>query len=251
MRERADLLGGSSRPAALDGRYRVAAGSPAGRMTDPVRVLIADDDDLMRAGLRGVLSSDEAIDMVGEAATAATPSTAPACSIPEVVLMDVRMPDLDGIAATRELLAALARRPGSLSSRRSSRTTTSSARCAPARPASCSSAAGPGPDRAIHTVAAGDALLSPVGHPPCDRRMAASPRPTWTRRAARRAHPARARGARADRPRPVQRRDRRGARVEESTVKTPCETVLAKLGARDRVQAVIFAYESGPRRPRP
>ena len=71
-----------------------------------VRVLIVDDDELMRAGLRGVLSSDDAIEVVGEAGDGREAAYRTRLLNPDVVLMDVRMPDLDGISATRELLAS-------------------------------------------------------------------------------------------------------------------------------------------------
>ncbi len=72
-----------------------------------LRVLIADDDDLMRAGLRAVLSSDDTIDVVAEAADGREAVRLAGALQPDVVLMDVRMPGMDGIAATREIAAAL------------------------------------------------------------------------------------------------------------------------------------------------
>ena len=75
-------------------------------MADAVRVLIADDDDLMRAGLKAVLSSDPAIELVGEAADGRAAIDQVHALRPDVVLMDVRMPDVDGITATRELTAS-------------------------------------------------------------------------------------------------------------------------------------------------
>ena len=70
-----------------------------------IRVLLVDDDDLMRAGLRAVLSSDDSIDVVGEAGDGRAAVEEAVRLRPDVVLMDVRMPDLDGISATREVLA--------------------------------------------------------------------------------------------------------------------------------------------------
>lgn len=64
------------------------------------RVLIADDDDLMRAGLVELLSVDASLEIVGEAATGRQAVERARVLAPDVVLMDVRMPDLDGIAAT-------------------------------------------------------------------------------------------------------------------------------------------------------
>src|SRR5215813_6734611 len=70
------------------------------------RVLIADDDDLMRAGLAELLAIDCGIEIVGQAATGRQAVELARLLAPDVVLMDVRMPDLDGIAATRELADA-------------------------------------------------------------------------------------------------------------------------------------------------
>ena len=178
-------------------------------MSDPVRVLIVDDDDLMRAGLRGVLSSDEGIDVVGEAGDGRDALYRARLLDPEVVLMDVRMPDLDGITATRELLAVS---PdvrvvvlttfeqddyifGALSAGASGFLLKRS------KPEDLITA--------IHTVAAGEALLSPSVTSRVIERMAHDPAPDQERdERLDAAHLARARGARADRARPVQRRDR-------------------------------------------
>src|SRR5438128_5255491 len=73
------------------------------------RVLIADDDDLMRAGLAELLAADPTIRVVGEVSTGREAIEQTRRLEPDVVLMDVRMPDLDGIAATRELTRATTR----------------------------------------------------------------------------------------------------------------------------------------------
>ncbi len=70
-------------------------------------VLIADDEDLMRAGLIELLTADPGIQVVGEAATGREAVALARRLAPDVVLMDVRMPDLDGIAATRELVGTV------------------------------------------------------------------------------------------------------------------------------------------------
>ncbi|HZQ65190.1 MAG TPA: response regulator transcription factor [Gaiellaceae bacterium] len=219
-------------------------------MSDPVRVLLVDDDDLMRAGLRAVLSSDPDVEVVGEAGDGRAALDAVRAHRPDVVLMDVRMPHLDGIAATRELLAVSqqvkvvvlttfeqddyvfgalhAGASGFLLKR--------------ARPEELLAA--------IHTVAAGDSLLSP------------SVTRTVVERIARQPQPDPAADERLDeltpREREVLEQLARGLSngeiagrlvIEESTVKTHVKRILMKLRLRDRIQAVIFAYESGLVRP--
>jgi DNA-binding NarL/FixJ family response regulator len=215
-----------------------------------VRVLLVDDDDLMRAGLAAVLSSDETIEVVGETGQGrqALPRTRELQ--PHVVLMDVRMPDLDGIAATREVLSASPDVKvvilttfeddeylfGALEAGASGfllKRTTPEELIA-----------------AIHTVAAGDALLSPaVTRTVIDR---AARQPTADRAARERLEQL------TPRERVVLGLVARGLSnaeiaaelvIEESTVKTHVKHVLGKLGLRDRIQAVIFAYESGVTHP--
>jgi DNA-binding NarL/FixJ family response regulator len=218
----------------------------------PVRVLLVDDDDLMRAGLKAVLSSDESIEVVGDAADGRTGVERARALRPDIVLMDVRMPDLDGIAATSEVLdtspgvkvvilttfeqddyifGALNAGASGFLLKRSS------------------------PEQllaAIQTVAAGDSLLSPSVTRTVIDRMARQPAPDI---------------ASSDRLEDLTPRERevleliaRGLSnteiatslvVEESTVKTHVKRILMKLRLRDRVHAVIFAYESGLTRPGP
>jgi DNA-binding NarL/FixJ family response regulator len=217
-----------------------------------VRVLIADDDDLMRAGLRAVFSSDETIDIVGEAGDGRGAITRTRELRPDVVLMDVRMPNLDGIAATRDVLAVSPELKviilttfeqddyifGAL------RAGASGFLLKRTRPEDLIAG--------IHTVAAGDSLLSPSVTRKVIDRMAEQPAPDASS------------GERltelTPREREVLELVARGLSngeiaqafvIEESTVKTHVKRILRKLHVRDRVQAVIFAYESGLTRPGP
>jgi DNA-binding NarL/FixJ family response regulator len=220
-------------------------------MTEPrIRVLIVDDDDLMRAGLRGVLSSDDTIELVGEASDGRAAAYRTRLLRPEVVLMDVRMPDLDGISATREVLAAFPEVKvvilttfeqddyifGALSAGASGfllkRT----------RPEELIAA--------IHTIAAGDSLLSPSVTNRVIERMAGQPPPDAARDARLAELTPREREVLELVAGGLSNAEIAGRLViEESTVKTHLKRILAKLGARDRVQAVIFAYESGLTQP--
>ena len=99
---------------------------------------------------------------------------------------------------------------------------------------------------AVRVVAAGDALLAPAITRRLIEEFVRRPPPgSGAAGRARRAHRARARGAEAHRARALERRDRRPLFLSEATVKTHVTHILAKLGLRDRVQAVVLAYESG------
>jgi DNA-binding NarL/FixJ family response regulator len=215
-----------------------------------IRVLVVDDDDLMRAGLRMVLSSDETLELVGEAADGREAIAQARRSAPDVVLMDVRMPGVDGIEATGELLAALPRARVVILTTFEDDDYVFGALAAGASGFLLKRTRPEDLIAAIHTVAEGDALLSPAVTRTVIDRMARQPTP---------AEPNASRlGELTPREREVLELVARGLSnreiaaelvIEESTVKTHVRRVLMKLRLRDRVQAVIAAYESGLVRP--
>jgi DNA-binding NarL/FixJ family response regulator len=220
-------------------------------MTQPrVRVLIVDDDDLMRAGLRGVLSSDQAIEVVGEAGDGREAAYRTRLLRPDVVLMDIRMPDLDGISATRELLSGFPEVKVVILTTFEQDDYIFGALTAGASGFLLKRTRPEELIAAIHTIAAGDSLLSPSVTSRVIERMADQPPSDGAR------DPQLA--ELTPRETEVLELVARGLSngeiaetlvIEESTVKTHIKRVLAKLGVRDRVQAVIFAYESGLTQP--
>jgi DNA-binding NarL/FixJ family response regulator len=214
------------------------------------RVLIADDDALMRAGLVELLTADPKIEIIGQAATGRQAVEQTRRLAPEVVLMDVRMPDLDGIAATRELArAAPAARVLILTTFEQDdyifgalRAGASGFLLKRARPEELLAA--------VHTIAAGEALLSPSVTRRVIDRMAQQPTPELADQAKLGALTPREREVLARIARGLSNREIAAAlAVEESTVRTHVKRILMKLQVRDRVQAVIFAYETGLNRP--
>jgi DNA-binding NarL/FixJ family response regulator len=216
----------------------------------PVRVLLVDDDNLMRAGLRAVLSSDQTIEVVGETPDGRLAVDSVRRLRPDLVLMDVRMPDIDGIAATRQVLAASPEVKvvilttfeqddyifGALSAGASGFLLKRS------RPEELLAA--------IHTVAAGDSLLSPSVTRTVIERVAQQPTPKPECSDQLEELTAREREVLELIARGLSNGEIAGALViEDSTVKTHIKRILMKLHLRDRIHAVIFAYETGVAQP--
>jgi DNA-binding NarL/FixJ family response regulator len=216
------------------------------------RVLIADDDDLMRAGLVELLSGEPEIEIVGEASTGRQAVERSRRLAPDVVLMDVRMPDLDGIEATGELARAAPDSKvlilttfeqddyifGAL------RAGASGFLLKRSRPEDLITA--------VRIVAAGESLLAPSVTRRVIDRMAEQPLPVLSTQAKLDELTPREREVLELIARGLSNREIATALfVEESTVRTHVKRIQMKLQLRDRVQIVIFAYETGVNQPTP
>ncbi|MFI7020559.1 response regulator [Streptomyces sp. NPDC050164] len=214
----------------------------------PVTVLLVDDEPLVRAGLRAVLEAQPDIEVVGEAADGASVIPLVRQLRPDVVAMDVRMPLLDGIEATRALLRTVDEPPRILvvTTFENDEYVYEALRAGAdgfllkrARPAEIV--------HAVRLIAEGESLLFPASV----RQLAAEYGEGNGNRAARAVME---RAQLTEREGEVLRLMARGLSNAEiaarlvvgtETVKSHVSAVLAKLGARDRTQAVIAAYESG------
>ncbi len=244
-----------------------------------IRVVVADDQAMVRAGFRMILEAQGDIVVVGEAGDGVEAVALVREHAPDVVLMDVRMPNKDGLAATRELLGSGS--PGAVAGTRVVILTTFDLD-EYVYEALRAGASGfllkdlPRDDlvAAVRVVAAGDALLAPSVTRRLIAEFAARPRagtdpltqtePTAGTGEAVTGPAAAGAPARASAPRELaaltaRERDTlaqlarglsnaeiaRELVVTEHTVKSHVASILAKLGLRDRVQAVVLAYESG------
>lgn len=223
-------------------------------MSAPLRIVLADDERLVRTALRAILSAETDLEVVGEAATGAEAVTVVRETRPDVALMDVRMPEVDGIRATELLLADLgphAPRIVVVTTFENDAYVYEALRAGAAGFLLKRSAAAE-LVQAVRLVAHGDSLLFPAAV----RALASRYAPDVPDRRAE-ALRSRLTGREAD----VLRLMAEGLTNTEiadriavgaATVKSHVAAVLAKLDARDRTQAVIAAYEQGfvtPRTP--
>ncbi|MFF1574546.1 response regulator [Leifsonia sp. NPDC058292] len=212
-----------------------------------IRVLLADDQHLIRAGFRALLEAEDDIDVVGDAATGRAAVELARETRPDVVLMDIRMPDGDGLWATEEIV-----RDPALAQTHIVVVTTFELDEYVAQAIAAGASGFLVKDtepvdliRAVHVAAAGDALLSPSVTKRLLERVAGGLRP---------APPAGELDALTEREREVLALVGQGLTNGEIgeklflsplTAKTHVSRIMTKLDARDRVHLVVVAYESG------
>ena len=213
-----------------------------------IRLVLADDQTLVRAGFKSILDGEDGIEVVGEAADGAEAVRLARQLRPDIVLMDIRMPGLDGLAATREIAASTDVRVIILTTfdlddyvYGALRAGASGFLVKDTEPADLISG--------VRAVAGGDALLSPG----VTRRLIAE----FATRAKQPVDTA-ALSALTDREREVMALVAQGLSNEDiastlfvspATAKTHVSRAMVKLGARDRAQLVVIAYEAGLVRP--
>jgi DNA-binding NarL/FixJ family response regulator len=209
-----------------------------------IRVLVVDDQSMVRAGFRMLLANEEEIEVVAEASNGLEAIDKAARFHPSVVLMDIRMPELDGLQATRRILAA----------GNGARILILTTFDLDEYVYEALSAGASGfvlkddpPEQligAIRTVAAGDALLSPAVTKRVIEQFTRLPRPTppkeFEQLTSREQEVFRLIAAGLSNPEIAQE-----LYISEATVKTHITHILQKLGLRDRVQAVVLAYQTG------
>jgi DNA-binding NarL/FixJ family response regulator len=209
-----------------------------------IRVLVADDQSMVRAGFRMLLAGEEDIEVVAEASNGLEAVDKAARFDPAVILMDIRMPELDGLQATRRIIAADGdARILVLTTFDLDEYVYEALRAG----ASGFVLKDDSPEQlidAIRTVAGGDALLSPTITKRVIQKFARMPRPA----------PPKELDELSEREREVFRLVARGLSnaeiaeelfISETTVKTHITHILQKLDLRDRVQAVVLAYQTG------
>ena len=209
-----------------------------------IRVLVADDHSMVRAGFRMLLTGEHDIEVVAEASNGLEAVDKTKRLNPAVVLMDIRMPEIDGIEATRRILAA--------NSAARILILTTFGLDEYIYEALCVGASGfmlkdDPPEQliaAVRTVAVGNALLSPAITKRVIKQFTRIPRPA----------PPKGFGELTEREHEILRLVATGLSnaeigqklyISETTVKTHVTHILQKLGLRDRVQAVVLAYQTG------